>query len=65
MRTDQLLFTYVAAVAIALANAEVRSLLNAQGFEVMSGTPEQFGDDIKGEIAKISRLAKAAGIPAE
>ncbi len=48
-----------------LANAEVRSLLNAQGFEVMSGTPEQFGDFIKNEIAKITRLAKAAGIKAE
>jgi len=48
-----------------IPNAEVRSLLNAQGFEVMSGTSEQFGDYIKGEIAKISRLAKAAGIWAE
>jgi tripartite-type tricarboxylate transporter receptor subunit TctC len=48
-----------------LANADVRALLAAQGFEVISGTPEQFGDYIKSEIAKVSKLAKATGIKAE
>jgi len=48
-----------------LANPDVRSLLAAQGFEVMSGTPEQFGDYIKVEIAKIIKLAKTTGIKAE
>jgi tripartite-type tricarboxylate transporter receptor subunit TctC len=32
---------------------------------VISGTPEQFGDYIKSEIAKVSKLAKATGIKAE
>jgi hypothetical protein len=32
---------------------------------VMSGTPEQFGDYIKVEIAKITKLAKTTGIKAE
>ena len=48
-----------------LANPDVRALLAAQGFEVMSGTPEQFGDYIKVEIAKITKLAKTTGIKAE
>ena len=48
-----------------LANPEVRSLLATQGFEVMAGTPEQFGDYIKTEIAKITKLAKTTGIKAE
>jgi tripartite-type tricarboxylate transporter receptor subunit TctC len=48
-----------------LANPDVRSLLAAQGFEVMSGTPEQFGDYIKVEIAKVTKLAKTTGIKAE
>jgi tripartite-type tricarboxylate transporter receptor subunit TctC len=54
-----------AETAKVLANSEVRSLLASQGFEVMSGTPEQFGDYIKTEIAKITKLAKATGIKAE
>jgi hypothetical protein len=31
----------------------------------MSGTPDQFGDHIKREIAKITRIAKTAGVKAE
>jgi hypothetical protein len=41
------------------------ALLKAQGLKVMPGTPAEFGDYIKGEIAKISKLAKVAGIRAE
>ena len=51
--------------AKALGLPDVKSVLTAQGFEVMSGTPEQFGDYIKREIAKITKLAKATGIKAE
>lgn len=54
-----------AETAKVLANSEVRALLATQGFEVMSGTPEQFGEYIKTEIAKITKLAKATGIKAE
>jgi tripartite-type tricarboxylate transporter receptor subunit TctC len=48
-----------------LGNPEVKALLAAQGCEVVSGTPEQFGDYIKSEIAKFTKLAKATGIKAE
>ena len=44
---------------------DVKSALAAQGLEVMSGTPDQFGDYIKREIAKITRIAKTAGVKAE
>lgn len=54
-----------AETAKVLALPDVKSVLTAQGFEVMSGTPEQFGDYIKREIAKITKLAKATGIKAE
>ncbi len=48
-----------------LETAEVKSALSAQGLEVVSGSPEQFGDYIKREIEKITKLAKATGIKAE
>ena len=48
-----------------LALPEMKSALAAQGLEVTSGTPEQFGDYIKREIAKITKIAKAAGVKAE
>lgn len=54
-----------AETAKVLALAEVKSVLAAQGLEVTGGTPEQFGDYIKREIAKITKLAKATGIKAE
>jgi tripartite-type tricarboxylate transporter receptor subunit TctC len=54
-----------AETAKVLANADVRALLKAQGFEVISGSPEQFGDYIKREIAKFTKLARATGIKAE
>jgi tripartite-type tricarboxylate transporter receptor subunit TctC len=44
-----------------LAMSDVKSALLVQGLEVMSGTPDQFGDYIKREIAKITRIAKTAG----
>jgi tripartite-type tricarboxylate transporter receptor subunit TctC len=48
-----------------LARADVRATLGAQGLEVASSSPEQFGAHIRSEIAKFSRIAKAAGIKAE
>jgi len=48
-----------------LAMPEIRSALGAQGLEPRGGTPEQFGDYIKGEIAKVTKIAKAAGVKAE
>jgi tripartite-type tricarboxylate transporter receptor subunit TctC len=51
--------------AKALGTAEVKSALNAQGLEVVSGSPEQFGVYIKREIEKITKLAQATGIKAE
>ena len=48
-----------------LALPDVRAALTAQGFEVMGGTPEQFGDYIKREIAKITKIAKAANVKAD
>lgn len=49
----------------ALGLPDVKSVLTVQGFEVMSGSPEQFGDYIRREIAKITKLAQATGIKAE
>jgi tripartite-type tricarboxylate transporter receptor subunit TctC len=48
-----------------LGRPDVKSALGAQGLEVMPGSPEQFADYIKSEIARFSRIAKAAGIKAE
>ena len=49
----------------ALSAPDIKSAVAAQGSEVMSGTPEQFADYIKSEIARIGKIAKAAGIRAE
>ena len=48
-----------------LGRADVQSTLGAQGLELVPGTPEQFATHIKSEIAKFTRIAKAAGIKAE
>lgn len=48
-----------------LATAEVKAALAAQGQEVMFGSPQQFGEFIRSEIAKIAKIAKATGIKAE
>ncbi|HEX2826878.1 MAG TPA: tripartite tricarboxylate transporter substrate binding protein [Burkholderiales bacterium] len=48
-----------------LALPDVRAALTTQGFEVTGGTPEQFGEYIKREIAKITKIAKAANVKAE
>lgn len=48
-----------------LGRADVKATLALQGLEVAPGTPEQFGAHIKSEIARFTRIAKAAGIKAE
>jgi tripartite-type tricarboxylate transporter receptor subunit TctC len=54
-----------AEMAKVLALPDVRAALTAQGFEVRGGTPADFGDYIKREIAKITKIAKAANVKAE
>jgi tripartite-type tricarboxylate transporter receptor subunit TctC len=49
----------------ALERQDVRGTLAAQGLEVAPGTPEQFGAHIKAEIAKFTKVARAANIKAE
>ena len=48
-----------------LGRADVKATLGAQGLEVAPGSPAQFADYIKSEIARFGRIAKAAGIKAE
>lgn len=54
-----------AETAKVLALPDVKAALTAQGFEVMAGTPAQFGDYIKREIAKITKIAQSAGVTAQ
>ena len=46
-----------------LSLTEVRARLLSGGAEPHGGTPEQFGDHIKKDIAKWARVIKDAGIP--
>jgi tripartite-type tricarboxylate transporter receptor subunit TctC len=48
-----------------LGRSDVQATLGAQGLELVPGSPEQFATHIKSEIAKFTRIAKAAGIKAE
>jgi tripartite-type tricarboxylate transporter receptor subunit TctC len=48
-----------------LQRTDVRAALNAQGLEVISGTPEQFAGHIKTEIARMTKIAQSAGIKAD
>jgi tripartite-type tricarboxylate transporter receptor subunit TctC len=48
-----------------LGRADVRTTLAAQGLEVASSSPEQFATYIKTEIARFTKIAKAAGLKAE
>ena len=49
----------------ALNTPEMKSAVATMGANVMSGSPEQFADYIKSEIARIGEIVKAAGIKAE
>jgi tripartite-type tricarboxylate transporter receptor subunit TctC len=48
-----------------LQRADVKAALGAQGLEVISGTPEQFANHIKSEIARMTKIAASAGIKAD
>jgi len=48
-----------------LAQPEVRELLARQGMIPAGGTPERFGDLVKRELARWSRVVAAAGIRAD
>ena len=48
-----------------LTRDDVKSTLGAQGLDVRSSSPEQFAAYIKSEIARFTKIAKAAGIKAE
>lgn len=48
-----------------LARPDVQQTLGAQGLTVASSSPEQVSAHIKSEIAKFSRIARAANIKAE
>src|SRR6266481_9206507 len=48
-----------------LERADVKATLTAQGLEVAPSSPEQFAAHIKSEIARFTKIAKAAGIKAE
>jgi tripartite-type tricarboxylate transporter receptor subunit TctC len=49
-------------LAKVLALPEVRDKLTALGFELAPGTPAEFGDMIKRELAKVAKVVKEAGI---
>ncbi len=48
-----------------LQQTEVRELLARQGLAAAGGTPEHFGDLVKRELARWSRVVAAAGIKAD
>jgi tripartite-type tricarboxylate transporter receptor subunit TctC len=54
-----------AEVARILNSPEARKVFERDGADVVGGTPEQFGIVLKAEIAKWTKVAKAAGIKAE
>ena len=48
-----------------LADPEVRTKLEALGIGATPGSPEQFGDEIRRDLARYGQVVKAAGIKAE
>jgi tripartite-type tricarboxylate transporter receptor subunit TctC len=48
-----------------LAMPDVRERFLAQGVEPVGSTPEQFGDHIRGQMAKWSEVVRKAGVKAE
>lgn len=51
-----------AETARALAQADVKERLAAQGFDVVTGTPQALADYIKAEIGRTAKLIKEANI---
>jgi tripartite-type tricarboxylate transporter receptor subunit TctC len=54
-----------AEVVRVLNSPEARKVLEGDGADVVGSTPEQFGAVLKAEIAKWTKVARAAGIKAE
>ncbi len=48
-----------------MAEPEMVQRLTAQGAEIVTGTPEEFGGYIRGEIARWAQITREAGIRAE
>jgi tripartite-type tricarboxylate transporter receptor subunit TctC len=48
-----------------LAMPDVRERFLAQGVEPVGSTPEQFGEHIRGQMAKWSKVVQDAGVKAE
>ena len=62
---DKMVRTLYQQVARTLSAPEVMTRVNAQGFEVVANTPEQFAALVKREIDKYRKLISAAGIALE
>jgi len=54
-----------AEINAALKMPDVRTKLETAGIEVQGGTPQEYAALIKSDLAKWSKVIKAAGIPAE
>jgi tripartite-type tricarboxylate transporter receptor subunit TctC len=54
-----------AEINAALKLPDVRAKLEAAGIEIQGGTPQDYAALIKSDLAKWSKVVKAAGIPAE
>jgi tripartite-type tricarboxylate transporter receptor subunit TctC len=52
-------------IATAVASAEVKDALQAQGVEATSNTPDQFAAYVKSELEKWKKAGEAAGIKPE
>jgi tripartite-type tricarboxylate transporter receptor subunit TctC len=48
-----------------LQSPDVKKVFERDGADIVGSTPEQFGIVLKAEIAKWTKVAKAAGIKAE
>jgi tripartite-type tricarboxylate transporter receptor subunit TctC len=48
-----------------LKQSEIRELLAKQGMTAVGGSPERFGEMVKKELARWSRVVTAAGIKAD
>ena len=54
-----------AALHTVVQSAEVKPRLEERGYTVIGSPPEQFGENIRSEIAKWAKVIKTAGIKVE
>jgi tripartite-type tricarboxylate transporter receptor subunit TctC len=52
-------------IARALASADAKERITAQGFDIIASSPDQFAAQVKTEIAKWGKVVRAAGIKAD